>query len=69
MYNESGDWERLLARLRQTCNAQRERGLVIVKCNLVIVEGELRGWATPAVTTFEPHRAGNTLADCLTDDD
>lgn len=65
-YNESGDWERLLARLRQTCNQHRERGLVIVRCNLVIVNGELKCWETPVVTTFEPHRAGGEVVDYLT---
>lgn len=68
MSYENVDWDRLVSRLRKTCNDHRNRGMVVVKCNLVVVEGELRAWALPTVTTFEPYNAMHTVLDHLIDD-
>lgn len=59
----------MVSRLRKTCNDHRNRGMVIITCDLIIIEGELRAWALPTVTPFEPYKAGADLVDSFMEKD
>ena len=64
---ESGDWPKLMTRLRQVANVEKDKGLTIVTVKLVLVGGELRIWSTPKVSTYEPRNSGAVILDALTE--
>ena len=59
------NWRRLANRLEKCGYDHRHDGCVQVRIELVVVNGELRGWSRPAVQEFEPYSQRDEIATAL----
>lgn len=65
--NPPADWGKLLARLQSVAERNSGKGLTIMNVKIILVNGELKGWCEPGVTSFEPGGAKQELLEHLTD--
>jgi len=64
--NDDRQWQSLLKRLQAVAREDgKYKGAAVLSVRMVLVGGELRGWATPILTAYEPREDSDAILAAL----
>lgn len=60
------DWDNLSKRLQKAAQDAKFKGLSVVTVRIIVVDGQLRAWSEPSITSYEPKGDKDDLTVLLT---